>query len=221
VAGFYPDPTICRVGDTVYLANSSFEYRPGVPVHASRDLTSWHLIGHALQRPSQLPDSNGEGSSGIFAPTLRHHDGQFWLITTNVEGHLPEQLIVRAAALALRLDEQHRYEIEIDATRLTAAQSIGGIRTVLASRDLPRDQPIELHIQVEGGTPCQAPDTVTLALNGPHGLDELARLDGRYLSTEVAGGFTGRVIGVAAQGGTATVHDFGYTATDTPDCERR
>ncbi|WP_275669598.1 hypothetical protein [Actinomyces procaprae] len=39
---------------------------------------------------------------------------------------------------------------------------------------------------------------------------ELGRLDGRYLSTEVAGGFTGRVVGVRAISGTATVERFAY-----------
>ncbi|MBM6980584.1 MAG: family 43 glycosylhydrolase, partial [Actinomyces succiniciruminis] len=36
--GYYPDPSICRVEDTFWLVNSSFEYLPGVPVHRSTDL---------------------------------------------------------------------------------------------------------------------------------------------------------------------------------------
>jgi len=81
--GFHPDPSICRVGDTYYLATSSFEYAPGVPIFASTDLRSWELVGHALDRPSQLDVSKAGPSGGIFAPTLRHHDGRFWMITTN------------------------------------------------------------------------------------------------------------------------------------------
>jgi len=81
--GFHPDPSICRVGDTYYLATSSFEYAPGVPIFTSTDLRSWELIGHALDRPSQLDVSKAGPSGGIFAPTLRHHDGRFWMITTN------------------------------------------------------------------------------------------------------------------------------------------
>ncbi|WP_410613377.1 family 43 glycosylhydrolase [Amycolatopsis sp. lyj-109] len=92
VPGFHPDPSICRVGDTFYLANSSFEYVPGVPIRRSTDLVSWELIGHALTRPSQLPPSEGAANTGIFAPTLRHHDGRFHLVTTNIleagRGHL-------------------------------------------------------------------------------------------------------------------------------------
>lgn len=91
VAGFHPDPTVVRVGDHFYLACSTFEYAPGVPVFRSTDLVSWELVGHALHRPSQLALKDGFPSSGVYAPTLRHHDGKFWMVTTNVSdgpGHL-------------------------------------------------------------------------------------------------------------------------------------
>ncbi|NUR25701.1 MAG: glycoside hydrolase family 43 protein [Catenulispora sp.] len=81
--GFHPDPSICRVGEDYYLACSSFEYFPGVPLFHSRDLVHWRQIGNALDRPSQLRLTRARSSGGIYAPTLRHHDGRFWLITTN------------------------------------------------------------------------------------------------------------------------------------------
>jgi xylan 1,4-beta-xylosidase len=84
IAGMHPDPSICRVGEHYYLACSSFEYFPGVPIFHSRDLVHWELIGNALDRPSQLPLDNAPSSGGVYAPTLRHHDGRFWLITSNV-----------------------------------------------------------------------------------------------------------------------------------------
>lgn len=96
VSGFHPDPTICRVGDTYYLANSSFEYSPGVPIHASNDLVTWRLIGNALDRPSQLRPSIGARDTGIYAPTLRHHAGRFWLATTDVSRPYDGQLILSA-----------------------------------------------------------------------------------------------------------------------------
>ncbi|HEU4321746.1 MAG TPA: glycoside hydrolase family 43 protein [Roseiflexaceae bacterium] len=84
IPGFHPDPSICRVGHDYFLVTSSFEYFPGVPLFHSRDLVNWRLIGHCLDRPSQLPLAGVRPSGGIYAPTLRHHDGVFYMVTTNV-----------------------------------------------------------------------------------------------------------------------------------------
>ena len=81
--GFHPDPSICRVGEDYYLACSSFEYFPGVPIFHSRDLVHWRQIGNVLDRPTQLPLAGAASSGGIYAPTLRYRDGRFWMITTN------------------------------------------------------------------------------------------------------------------------------------------
>lgn len=83
IGGFHPDPSICRVGEDYYVATSSFEYFPGIPIHHSTDLRTWTLIGHVLDRPGQLelPDRIAP-SAGVYAPTLRHHNGLFYLITT-------------------------------------------------------------------------------------------------------------------------------------------
>ena len=82
--GFFPDPSICRVGEDYYLANSSFEWFPSVPIHHSRDLVNWRLIGHALTRRSQLDLRGIADSAGVWAPSLSYADGQFWLIYTNI-----------------------------------------------------------------------------------------------------------------------------------------
>ena len=84
LSGFYPDPSICRVGDTYYIVNSTFAYFPGVPVFASKDLCHFRQIGNILDRPSQLPLGNDGMSRGIFAPTIRYYDGVYYMITTNV-----------------------------------------------------------------------------------------------------------------------------------------
>ena len=83
--GFYPDPSICRVGDDYYLVTSTFTYFPGVPIFHSKDLVYWTQIGNVLTRPEQAK-LQGEVSRGIFAPTIRYHDGVFYMITTNVNG---------------------------------------------------------------------------------------------------------------------------------------
>ncbi|NLF05830.1 MAG: glycoside hydrolase family 43 protein [Actinomycetales bacterium] len=95
VPGYHPDPSVCRVGEEYFLATSSFEYAPGVPIHRSTDLVHWELLGHALTREDQWPLGTFADSRGIFAPTLRHHDGRFWMITTDVDG-LGGQLLVTA-----------------------------------------------------------------------------------------------------------------------------
>ena len=83
--GFYPDPSITRVGDEYYLVTSSFAWFPGVPIFRSRDLVHWTQIGHVLDRPSQLPLDSAGISRGIFAPTIRYHAGTYYMITTLVD----------------------------------------------------------------------------------------------------------------------------------------
>ena len=82
--GFYPDPSLCRVGEDYYLVTSTFEYFPGVPVFHSRDLAHWQQIGYCLDRPSQLPLEGTAPSKGIYAPTIRYHEGTFYMVTTLV-----------------------------------------------------------------------------------------------------------------------------------------
>ncbi len=86
LAGFYPDPSICAVGEDFYLVNSSFAYFPGLPVFHSRDLAHWEQIGNVMTRDSQLPLQGTGISRGLFAPTIRYHDGTFYVICTNVSG---------------------------------------------------------------------------------------------------------------------------------------
>jgi xylan 1,4-beta-xylosidase len=80
--GFYPDPSVCRVGEDYYLVTSSFEYFPGIPVFRSKDLVNWEQVGHVLTRRSQLDIQRVESSGGIFAPTIRYIKGKFYLVVT-------------------------------------------------------------------------------------------------------------------------------------------
>ena len=83
--GFYPDPSICRVGEDYYMVTSTFEYFPGVPIFHSKDLVNWKQIGHVLNRSSQLNLDGIPTSRGIYAPTIRYHHGVYYMITTFVE----------------------------------------------------------------------------------------------------------------------------------------
>jgi len=85
--GFHPDPSICRVEDRFFLVVSSFEYFPGIPIYTSTDLVTWESLGHVLDRPGQLDLRGAPASGGIYAPTIRYHDGVFYVTATNVSGN--------------------------------------------------------------------------------------------------------------------------------------
>lgn len=86
LAGFAADPSVCRVGGDHYLVHSSFELFPGLPIHHSRDLVHWRLVGHGLARESALSLAGRGSSRGLFAPTIRHGAGRFWIACTDVDG---------------------------------------------------------------------------------------------------------------------------------------
>jgi alpha-N-arabinofuranosidase len=86
IPGFNPDPSVCRDGEDFYLVTSTFEFFPAVPIYHSRNLVDWELIGHCLDRPEQVPLEGCRASGGIYAPTIRRHDGVFYMTTTNTTG---------------------------------------------------------------------------------------------------------------------------------------
>jgi xylan 1,4-beta-xylosidase len=85
LAGFYPDPSVTRVGDRFYLVNSTFTYFPGIPVLESRDLVHWRPLGSVIDRPGELNFDGLGVSRGIFAPAIRFHDGLFYVVSTSVD----------------------------------------------------------------------------------------------------------------------------------------
>ncbi len=95
VPGFHPDPSVCRVGTDYFLVCSSFEYFPGIPIFQSTDLVNWNKIGHCLTRTEQLSLDGCAASGGIWAPTIRHHRGEFFVTSTHREGG--GNFIVRAS----------------------------------------------------------------------------------------------------------------------------
>lgn len=79
LSGFHPDPTVCRVGEDYYLCTSSFTWYPGLPIYHSRDLVNWQLVSHAINRPGMVSLEGVADKDGVWAPTLRWHDGKFYL----------------------------------------------------------------------------------------------------------------------------------------------
>ena len=102
--GFHPDPSCIFVpswDNTYFCASSSFNAFPGIPIHASRDLQNWKLIGNAFSRPEMLPRlaTTNRSTGGIWAPTIRYREekdkGTFWISTTLVFDDLPKDNVSR------------------------------------------------------------------------------------------------------------------------------
>ncbi|OBX07984.1 beta-xylosidase [Gallibacterium salpingitidis] len=85
LTGFHPDPSIIRVDDTYYIANSTFEWFPGVRLHQSKDLLNWELLPSPLSTKTLLDMKGNPSSGGIWAPDLSYADGKFWLVYTDVK----------------------------------------------------------------------------------------------------------------------------------------
>lgn len=83
--GFNPDPSMVVVGKDFYIATSTFEWFPGVQIHHSTDLANWELIGHPLNRTSQLDMTGNPNSGGVWAPCLSYCDQTFYLVYTDVK----------------------------------------------------------------------------------------------------------------------------------------
>jgi xylan 1,4-beta-xylosidase len=85
LTGFNADPSIIRVGNDYYIANSTFEWFPGVQIHHSTDLKHWKLIARPLNRLSQLDIKGVPDSCGVWAPCLSYHKGTFYLVYSSVK----------------------------------------------------------------------------------------------------------------------------------------
>jgi len=85
LAGYYPDPSICRAGDDYYLINSTFAHFPGIPIFHSRDLANWRQIGHVIDRPTQLNYDKIPITRGLFAPAISHHGDTFYVVCTLID----------------------------------------------------------------------------------------------------------------------------------------
>ncbi len=102
--GFFPDPSVCRVGEDYYMVNSSFQYFPAIPISHSKDLVHWELIGHAITNPDWLDIGSIRDSHGIWAPDIEYVDGKFIIMATlrlNADGKrnnnvMRRQLVVTA-----------------------------------------------------------------------------------------------------------------------------
>lgn len=80
--GFFPDPSIVRVGDDYYMVNSTFIFFPCIPVSHSKDLIHWEIIGHAITNPEWSELGTLEGGRGYWAPDISYDNGRFYITAT-------------------------------------------------------------------------------------------------------------------------------------------
>lgn len=84
LTGFHADPSILQVNEEYVIANSTFEWYPGVELHRSKDLVHWKSVPSPLDQKRLLDLSGNTASNGIWAPCLSYADGKYWLVYTNV-----------------------------------------------------------------------------------------------------------------------------------------
>jgi len=86
IGGFHPDPSVLKVGDDYYLANSTFEYLPGITIFHSTDCEHFELLTHVAVRDGQLGADKAATGGGAWAPTIRFHDDTYWLVIPDMMG---------------------------------------------------------------------------------------------------------------------------------------
>lgn len=166
-------------------------------------------------RPGWLTLNRRAAESG--SPTLDEPDAVF---VGRRQQHLRSRVraLVDAAhgrgGLAIRIDERHHYEMEAGAGRVRCHARVGPFSQEFGAVDVPGGEVvlwIETVPTAAGfGSPGAPPDQVTLGVELAGERLVLGEVDGRYLSTEVAGGFTGRMIGLYAQAGSLACDWFAY-----------
>ena len=93
----YSDLDCIRVGDDYYAITSTFQFSPGMTIIHSTDLVNWRIVGNAVPDLTQIGEALNwtkmdRPARGIWAGTLRHHDGRFYLFFgTPDEGYCPSR----------------------------------------------------------------------------------------------------------------------------------
>ena len=137
--GFNPDPCICRKGDDYYMAVSSFEWFPGIPVYHSKDLKNCELLTHVLTNDTAVDLKKLPSAKGIWAPCLtycekedlfyvvygvmnsmnaRYFDVDNFVITSkNIEGPWSEPVYIHSSgfdASILHDDDGRKYIVSLE-----------------------------------------------------------------------------------------------------------
>ncbi|MBT9777689.1 family 43 glycosylhydrolase [Clostridium sp. MCC353] len=80
--GFFPDPSVVRVGEDYFMVNSTFCFFPCIPISHSKDLVNWRIIGYAVTEPEYARLDLLDGGRGYWAPDISYSDGCFYITAT-------------------------------------------------------------------------------------------------------------------------------------------
>lgn len=199
--GFYPDPSVCYANGKFYMVCSSFQYFPGVPLFESDNLVNWTQIGHVLTRKSQVMLEKINSSGGVFAPTIRYHEGRFYMVTTNdtthenfyvytddIHGEWSEPITVDQGGIdpSLLFDDGHVYFISNGCDDF----GVGGV--------------VQCEINVQTGEKLSPSRCIWQGTGG------------RYLESPHMYKINGGYYLMAAEGGTEYGHMITYARSDSP-----
>ncbi len=165
-------------------------------------------VADLTTRPGVLTLQGVDTTLGSTRPAFlgrrqRHH---FCQVDTEVDTHF--DTASGEAGLAVVYDEHSHYRVGVDADSVFVTTCIGGVEQELARTSRPVGS-VKLRLQTVAD--MAGPDEVVLGYLDHDGeFVRLAARNGRYLSTEVVGGFLGRIIGVYAAGGEASFDHFRY-----------
>lgn len=198
------------------------EHRYDVPVPCTGfvDDFSTPEFHHRWVVPYAEPETIAQHADtpGLVLPPVR--DGGIRLLCARVRDHdwTAEVVVEGSGRFSVRLDDRHWYGLNFEDGTVQAEAQIGDLRQQLGLRSVTQH---ELVLRIESVPPFPhpnsyghgGPDDILLSVDDSEGRHELARIDGRYLSTEVATGFTGRMLAIGSGAAMARVRSVSYRAS--------
>ena len=87
----FPDPDVIRVGGTYYMITTTMHLFPGGQILKSGDLLHWEHCGYVFDTlgdsPAQRLDGGNCYGKGMWAATLRYHNGEYHVVFTCNDTH--------------------------------------------------------------------------------------------------------------------------------------
>ncbi|WP_426321984.1 family 43 glycosylhydrolase [Microbacterium sp. E-13] len=88
--GDFADPDVIFAEGFYWLITSTFHYSPGMAILRSDDLRSWQYAGHCVDDitafgQAYAGETMSRGSGGMFAGSIREHDGKYFVYFTTFE----------------------------------------------------------------------------------------------------------------------------------------